>query len=173
MSDAKAEDLLARLLKGKAIHDKFAKDMREKLLINGESMDSWEDKFKITINTNDLNPAICKQLDLLLLEHNQEVAFYHAVASAKSQMLKRGGDSAYRDKFYALVQEYKEGNKKLPAAATLENLAKVENDDIESAQSIAEVEKLFWSNILDHLTTCRKIIENATLNSNVEAKLNR
>ncbi len=170
-TDAKAEDLLARLLKGKAIHDKFAIDMREKLLINGDTMDSWEDKFKIRINTDDLNPAMCKQMDVILLQHNQEVAFYHAVASAKVQMIKRGGDSAYRDKFYALVQEYKDKGAKLPASATLENLAKVETDDVESAETIASIEKQFWSDILDHLTTCRKIIENATLNSNVEARL--
>ncbi len=169
--DTKAESLLAKLLKGKAIHDKFAAEMRAKLLINNETMATWEKKFKITISTDDLTPAICKQLDVLLLDHNQEAAFYHAVASAKLQMLKRGGDSAYRDKFFALVQEYKDKGAKLPASATLENLAKVETDDIESAQTIANIEKQFWSDILDHLTTCRKIIENATLNSNVEARL--
>lgn len=170
-AEEKAQDLTARLLKGKEIHDKFSQEMRAKLLINGETLSSWEDKFKITVNTSDLNPAICKQYDVILLQHNQEAAFYHAVASAKVQMLKRGGDSAYRDKFFALVQEYQSKGAKLPAAATLENLAKVETDDIESAKTIADIEKQFWSDILDHLTTCRKIIENATLNSNVEARL--
>lgn len=171
MSDIKAEDLLARLLKGKAIHDKFALEMRTKLLINEETMDHWEKEFKITINTDDLNPAMCKQMDVILLNKNQEAAFFHAIASAKLQMIKRGGDSAYRDKFFALVQEYKDKGAKLPASATLENLAKVETDDVESAETIASIEKQFWSDILDHLTTCRKIIENATLNSNVEARL--
>ena len=169
--DIKAEDLLVRLLKGKAIHDKFAVEMRQRLLINGETIDTWEKKFKITIATDDLNPAQCKQMDIMLLDRNQEAAFYHAIASAKVQMLKRGGDSAYRDKFFAIVEEWKAKGGKLPASATLENLAKVETDDVESAGTIANIEKQFWSDILDHLTTCRKIIENATLNSNVEARL--
>ena len=174
MSEITAEALLEKLLKGKIIHDKFAKDMREKFLINGRTIDTWETRFKITINTDNLTPPICRQFDLLLLELNQEAAFYHAVASMKLQMLKRGHDSAFRDKYFALVQEYEakmSGKGKLPAAATLENLAKVETDNVESAQSVAEVEEQFWSDIMDHLTTCRKIIENATLNNNVEAKL--
>lgn len=168
----KADELLSKLLKGKEIHDLFAANMRKQLLINGKTMEQWEDRFKIKIPTDDLTPAICRQYDYKLLELNQEASFYHAIAGAKLQMIKRGGDSTYRDKFFAIVQEYKEKNIKLPAAATLENLAKVETDDVESAQSIAEVERDFWSDILNHLSSCRKIIENATFNSSIEAKLN-
>lgn len=171
MSENKAEALSAKLLKGKEIHDQFALDIKDKLKINGQTMEFWEKRFKVTLNTDNLSPAICKQWDVTLLEFNQEVAFYHALASAKVQMIKRGSESVYRDKFFAIVEEYKAKDVKLPASATLENLAKVEVDDVESAQTIAQIEKQFWSDVLDHLTTCRKIIENATLNSNVEARL--
>lgn len=172
-SEEKANTLVDSIMEGKEIHDKFADNMRKKFLINGKTMDEWEEQYRVTIETDNLTPAICRQYDVKLLEYNQEVAFFHAMAAAKLQLLSRGHASAYRDKFYALVQEYKDKGGKLPAAATLENLAKVETDDVESASTIAEVEKTFWSNIMDHLTTCRKIIENATMNNNVEARLLR
>lgn len=172
-SEEKATSLIDSLMQGKEIHDKFAENMRSKFLINNKTMDEWEEQYRIQLETDNLTPAICRQYDLKLLEYNQEVAFFHAMAAAKVQLLSRGHISAYRDKFYALVQEYQQKGGKLPAAATLENLAKVETDDIESASTMADVEKTFWSNILDHLTTCRKIIENATMNNNVEARLLR
>jgi hypothetical protein len=172
-SEEKANSLITSLMQGKEIHDKFAANMRAKFLINERTMDEWEEQYRIEIETDNLTPAICRQYDVKLLQYNQEVAFFHAMAAAKVQLLSRGHVSAYRDKFYALVQEYKDKGAKLPAAATLDNLAKVETDDVESASTIAEVEKSFWSNILDHLTTCRKIIENATMNNNVDARLAR
>ncbi len=167
----KAEALIDKLLSGKKVHDHFSGMIRQKLTISGSTMDEWEQTFRIHVPTDNLNPSTCKEFDSKLLELNQEAAFYHAVAVAKLQMIKRGTDAAHRDKIYALVQEYKDNDKKLPAAATLENLAKVENDDLESAQSIAEIEKSFWTNILEHLATCRKIVENASFNNNTEAKL--
>ncbi|GAG10765.1 unnamed protein product, partial [marine sediment metagenome] len=101
---------------------------------------------------------------------NQEATFHHAVASAKVQMIKRGCESQFNDKFWALTQEYKEKGKKLPAASTLQTLATIQNDDMESAQSLASVETKFWKDILDHLATCRRLIENASLNISVELK---
>ena len=172
-SEEKANTLVESIMKGKEIHDKFAENMRKNFLINNKTMDAWEEQYRVNIETDNLTPSICRQYDLKLLEFNQEVAFFHAMAAAKVQLLSRGHTSAYRDKYYALVQEYQTKGAKLPAAATLENLAKVETDDVESATTIAEVEKSFWSNIMDHLTTCRKIIENATMNNNVEARLLR
>ena len=168
---AKADSLLDKLLKGKQIHDLFASNMRKHLQITGQSIDVLEARFKIKIQTDNLTPEICKMYDLKLMELNQEASFYYAIASAKQQMLKRSGESTYRDTFYAIVQEYKTADKKLPANATLENLARVENDDLDSAQAIAEIEKQFWKDILDHLGSMRKLIENATFNNSVEAKM--
>jgi hypothetical protein len=167
---AKAEALLETLLKGKQIHDLFTFNMRTHLKITGLSIDELEQKFKISIQTDNLTPEICKMYDVQLMRLNQEASFYYAVANAKAQMLKRAGKSKYRDTFYALVQEYKTADKKLPANATLEALAKVENDDYESVEAIAEIEKDFWKDILQHLSDMRKLIENSTFNSSIEAK---
>lgn len=172
VEEVKAKSLVDRLLSGKKIHDQFAGMIRQQLMISGRTMDEWEQTFRIHINQDNLNPSTCKELDAKLIDLHQDAAFYHAVAVVKLQMIKRGNDSAFRDRFTALVQEHKQTNGgKLPSAVTLENLAKFENDDVESAQSIAEIEKGFWSNILEHLSTCRKILENASFNNNIEARM--
>ena len=94
---SKADALLDKLLKGKEIHDIFTANMKQHFLINGQTMSTWETKFKISVPTDNLTPQTCKLLDEKLLELNQEAAFFHAVASAKVQMLKRGGDSSPRN----------------------------------------------------------------------------
>jgi hypothetical protein len=167
---AQAEKLLKALLKGKEVYKLFSEFMRKQLTISGQPIDHWEEKFKLSIPVDDLTPAICKQLDVQLMGLSQEATFHHAVASAKVQMIKRGCESQFNDKFWALTQEYKEKGRKLPAAATLQTLATIQNDDMESAQSLASVETKFWKDILDHLATCRRLIENASLNISVELK---
>ena len=50
-------------------------------------------------------------------------------------------------------------------------IADVKNTkDLDSAQTIADIENRFWKDILDHLSTCRKLIENASMNIATELK---
>lgn len=167
---AKAEELLKGLLKGKEVHEMFAENMRKQLTISGKGVDFWEKKFKISIPTDNLTPAMCKELAMKIMELHQEATFYHAVAQAKSQFLKRGAEATFNSKFWTLVQEFKEKGGKVPAAATLERLASCDNEEYDSAQTIADVETKFWRDILDHLGTCRRLVENASLNVSVELK---
>jgi hypothetical protein len=165
-----ADELLSSLIKGREVHDIFAENFRKSLKISGEPIEEWEGKFKLSIPTDNLTPSMCKELGMKIMDLHQEATFFHAVALAKSQMIKRGSESSYNSKFWAIYQEHKNAKKKIPAAATLDSLAKIDNEDIESAQSMADIEVKFWKNILDHLSTCRKIIENASLNISVELK---
>lgn len=163
----KAEELLKKLLEGKELHDSFANSIEKQLLISGHSMEYWKERFKITIPSDDLTPGRCKQIDLELMDLHQEAYFYKAVAEIHVQMIKRGTDSQIQGRMAALVEEYKG---KRVAAAKMEATAKFENDDFESALSIANLELRFWKDILEHLAACRKLLENATLNISVELK---
>ena len=167
---AQAEALLTSLLKGKDVHDIFAENFRKQMVVSGKPIDEWREQFKISIPTDNLTPAICVDLDLKIMLLSEEATFFHAVAQAKTQMLKRGSDASYNTKFWAIVEEYKAAQKKLPAAATLDTMAKLDNDEVASAETIAAIESKFWKEILDHLGMCRKLIENATINLSVEAK---
>lgn len=169
-AEDKAKVLLSKLMSGKEVHRIFAEHMKEQLLINGKPMDHWETHFKIIIPTDNLTPSMCKTLSMRLMSLNQEVAFFQACATAKAQIIKRGTTAAYNDKFWAIVQQYKSENKKLPAAATLETMAKVDNEDLDSAQTISDIESRFWKDIIEYLSTCRKLIENASMNIATELK---
>lgn len=170
---AQAEQLLNSLLSGKKVHELFAEGIKRQLPISGKSIDFWEGKFRIHIPTDNLTPTLCKEISMKLVDLHQEATFHYAVATAKQQMIKRGSESSYLTQFSAIVEEYREKGKKLPAADTLKTLSSIPNEDIDSAASIADVEVRFWKSILEHLHTCRKLIESASMNIAVELKATR
>lgn len=165
-----ADLLLTSLKKGKETHDIFAQNFRNLYTISGKTIKQWEDYYKISVPENP-DPATCKMLDMKIMELHQEASFFHAAVSAYGQALRKGSDSEYRARYTALVQEYQTSNKKLPARGTLEDLVRAETDSIESAVINADIQKDFWKNIMDHLNMCRRLLENATINSGIEAKL--
>lgn len=167
---AQAEALLKGMFKGQEIHNVFTQNFKRQMTISGQSIDHWQNKFKIKVPVDNLTPSLCMELAMKIMDLSQEAAFYHAVAQAKSQMLKRGSDSTYTNRFWMIVQDHKQKNMRLPASATLETMAKVDTDEIESAETISAIETKFWKDILDHLNMCRRLIENTSLNLSVELK---
>ena len=167
---AQADQLLEHLLRGKQVHEIFSDSMRRQLPISGQSMDHWEKRFRITIPTGGLTPAICKDLSMQILDLNQEATFLHAVAGAKSQLIKHGSESTFLGRFQAIVGQYTVEGKKLPGQETLQRLASIDGQDVDAAMAIADIEVNYWKDILDHLSTCRKLVENASLNISVELK---
>lgn len=167
---AQAEKLIKEMLRGKDVHRYFTDSMRNNVLISGQPIDHWEREFRISIKTSDLDPQTCREMDLRVMHLNQEATFYYNVAMARSQLIKHGNDSVFMGKFQSLVEEYKDSNKRLPAVGTLENLARANQLDVESAQTIADIEVKFWKNILDHLGRCQSILKNASMLISTEMK---
>jgi len=166
----KTDLLLEKVKEAKQVLAILAKQIDTDMLISGYPPSHWRQKFKITIPSDGLNPGILKGLDVKLLELNQEAAFFQAIAQARMQLIKRGVDSTYYAAYASVVEEYKAKGGRLPAASTLETIAKIENSSLNSASTLAEIEFRFWKDILDHLSTCRKLVENASLNISVEMK---
>lgn len=171
----RAKLLVDKLLKGKEIHDAFVDIMREEILINGKSMSHWENRFRLDISSNELDPSICKDIDMQLIKLNQEASFYLAFAESKVEAIESGGEQAFRDKFVSIVETIKQENPKarLPSKDTLEYLARAKNSDLLAAHSVAKMELRFWKNILSDLDKCRKIVENATWNNKNEFDMSR
>lgn len=167
---AQAEQLLNEVLKGKKVHEWFTENMNAKILISGQPIPFWEQKFKITVPTEDLTPARAREIDMKLMDLHQEATFLWNTAMARSQLIKHGNANVFMGRFQALVQEHKSSGKRLPAQGTLENLARVDNLDVESAQAIADIEVKFWKSILDHLGRCQSILKNASLMIATELK---
>ena len=165
-----AERLMNEVLRGRRVHELFTQYMTTQLLISGKPIPHWEEKFRISVGTDNLTPATARQMDMKILELSQEATFLWNTAMARAQMIRHGNDSVFMGKFNALVQEYKSSGKRLPAQGTLENLAKSEQLDVESAQAIADIEVKYWKSILDHLNRCQSILKNASLMIATELK---
>ncbi len=165
-----AQKLSQTLKDGKKVYQIFLNELQANLVIHNMPIKHWEEKFKILVPTDDLTPTMCKELNLQLLKNHQEVAFFYAEATARLQMFKTGSESVYNKKFNAIVAEYKTQGLKLPAAATLESMAKVANLSVDSAYAQADMEAKFWKNILGSLETCRRLIEQASINVATERK---
>lgn len=167
---AQAEMLIENLLKGKEVHQLFSDRMKSQLLISGQPMEYWEKRFKIHVQIDALSPSLCKELNIKILVLNEEATFHYAVATAKSQLIKKGGDASYNAKFWTIVQEFKSKGNKIPGQETLKAMASINNEDIDSAQTIADIESKFWKSILEHLYSCRKLVDSAGMNLAVELK---
>ncbi len=169
---SRADKLFDKILLGEEVHASFSKLLQENFKINGKSMKDWRDYFYVEMPIDNLTPGICKKISGEIAKLYQEASFYYSVANAETQLLERSSDSSYREKYTAIVANWKkEQESKLPAAATLEILAKFEQDDVYSATAKIKVAKGFWKDVLDSLDTCRKLIDNATFNNNIEARL--
>jgi hypothetical protein len=170
-SKDQVDKMISGLRKGKDIHEMFANTVRTSILIQGKTMEQWREHFNINIPDS---PDIvdCKSLDMKLMELHQEATFLKCMAEAALTLGRKSYDTQYRDKFTALVSEYKTDNKKLPAKDTLEILAANDLDDIEAGLSYSELGVKFWKDVLEDLNFKRRAVENITINNSVEAKAN-
>jgi hypothetical protein len=170
----RAEELLNSLKTGKQVYDAFTTNFRRQYLIGGRTIETWEKEFKIKL-PEALDPPNCKVIDIQLLKLHEQATFYKALADSALGVLERGEESLYNDRITAYVNEHRTSTDKdkarLPAAATLETLAKAELGDVEGAVAAAKVSANFWKEILNHLAFCRKVLDNASISSGIEAKL--
>ncbi len=165
------DGMIKSLRAGKDIHELFASTVRTGILIQGRTMEQWKQYFTLDIPDSP-DTTDCKTLDKRLMELHQEATFLKCMAEATYSLGKKSYDSQYRDKFTALVSEYKQLDKKLPARETLEILASNDLDDIQTGISYSEVATRFWKDIIDDLNFKRKTVENIVINISVEAKAN-
>jgi hypothetical protein len=162
-------DMLSSLRKGKNLHDGFAKKFRENYLIAGKQMKLWKDYFKVELPP-DLNPALIQEIGSKLMGLHQEASFLKAEAEARLSACQSTSDDRYREKYAALVAEYKSEDKKLPAKDTLIALTEHSISDIKNAITHAEIELAFWKEVLADISNSRKTVELATICMSVEAK---
>ena len=169
-SRIQTDRMLMSMRPGKDIYQDFSERAEEVINIQGKSLQEWRKVFHIKIPEN---PDIyeCKQIGRQLMELYQEAAFLKAMAEAANILLRRGYESEYHKKFESLVAQYRAEDKKLPASATLETLAKQSIDDVESALAHSDLAVRFWKEILEQLNYNRKVTETITINNSVEAKI--
>lgn len=168
---SKAKKLFENLTGGREIYKQFGELLKTQYTINEKTIDEWWAHFGIMEKDENLTPARCKELDAEIARLFQEASYYLSSAAAEMQLLEKSSETTYREQYTALVTESTNKNDKIPAAATLDTLAKAGQDDVYSAVANAKTAREFWKTILVSLDTCRKLVDNATYNLNIEAKL--
>jgi hypothetical protein len=167
-----AADLMGTFLQSKEVHDVFTEKFSGNYEIRGKTLTEWEQYFRITVPP-DPDPAVCKMLDMEIMGLHQEASLYHALAEAHMQALKKGSETQYRSRYTAIIAEYKANNPsgRLPGVETLSAQAKFEIDDIEGALTNAELQMNFFKNMMNHLNMCRRMLEQAMWNNNIQYKM--
>jgi hypothetical protein len=165
----KANQMIDRLKLSKELYQEYSKQFSERYCIQGKPMTEWRRYFQIHIPP-DLNPRTAQHLALRLMELYQEASGYKTDAELRLHSAQSTTKSMTRDKYNALLIEYKNRATKIPAAATLNTEAEAAyGKELDSLIHI-EVELIFWKGILNSLQECRKLVETATWNLSVEAK---
>lgn len=164
-----AASILGQLKKSKKLHDQFAEQFRKKYMVAGKIIAEWRQHFHISLPP-DLNSQTAMGMEAKLNELHQEASFFKAEADARCKAYENANTQRYRDKFAALVAEYKQTGQKLPAKDTLASLAEFAISDTKDGQVHAEIELNFWKDILADLANSRKQLETVVILLSVEAK---
>lgn len=174
MSQEKAattDALVSSITEGKVIFDSFRGRMVEEYKLEGKSLAEWQEFFHIMIPP-DLDPPRCKELDLRLLQLYEEATRYKVIADTVFTALTEGRANDHQLRMEALLADYRVRNKKDPPASMLDKFKMLaENTTLRSTVANARIAKEFFASILEYLTNCRKVIENATIANGTLAKL--
>jgi DNA polymerase elongation subunit (family B) len=135
------------------------------LRVGNKSLSEWHAEFFSFRVPEDVDPIVCRQLSVKVLQLNQVASAFYTMASLRHNTIRESSEAIYREKYQEIVAPYKDSDQKLPAAAFIETMAKTMTDDVNSICMIAEVEKDFWKDVLNYLTRCRKQLENITMNN--------
>jgi len=142
----------------------------KKVLISGKTLAEWRSYFTITIPP-DLNPQTCIDILSGLAGLYQEAAFFKTRADRTAQHLSQAAKLAFNKEFHLQIDSYRDKNARLPSKDTLEVMAEQKIVELRTAEQSSKIELSFWKDVIDNLSTVRKILEQITINLGIERKM--
>lgn len=158
-----------RLANGQTIFNAAKTFMQENHEVGGKKLSEWAAFFKVPHPNSDMSPQQCAQLSTTLLDLAHEATFRLTAAQSRFYLLKHQASTEMNLHVVDLVIEAPEG-RRLPNKETVLAKAATLNTDVDTAFMFADLEIRFWKDILEYLSTTRKLIENISLNLSVELK---
>lgn len=152
------------------IYAEQRKSLDDNMTISGKTVKEWRDELWIIVPSADLNPQICLELNMAIARAEGIAAYEHAKAEMRSQILDSQASSAYDHSLEKIVSDYKGSDQRVPGSATLATMAEVASELYKKIAIEGNNELKFWKNILNHLTFCKHIIEQAGFNLNSALK---
>ena len=151
-------------------YDIFRDLIKSHELIAGKTIEEWEEYFRIKVPESP-DSEICKRKDMELMALVHECSFLLALAQRCVLSVTTSSEVKFREAFAKLVEEHTRDGSRIPATATLDNLARAGQEDIERIRETAKRDLEFWKRIMANLDQQRKLINDATINNGIQAKL--
>lgn len=146
------------------------KELDDEMIVSGKSVKDWHNELWIVIPVDNLSPQICIETNNAIMRAHQIAAFEHCKAQMRSQILDKEASSAYYRTIDHAVTSSHEAGKRQPSAATLDTIAEVGSELYKRIAIEGSNELKFWSNVLDHLQFCKKIMEQQGFNLHSDIK---
>lgn len=164
-----AKKILLQLEKSKTEYDQLHKTANSSYHIAGKTILEWRNYFKIDLPPDATTQTI-QSIDSKLVRLYQEAYDYKTSAVTCVRGIKSERAASFRLRYAELVQKYEDKGGKLPAKDTLTALAEAATADSDEMLMHAEMALEFWKDTLTRLSSCRKLVQDVTINLSVEAK---
>jgi len=139
-------------------------------LISGKQGSAWKQYFSVTI-PHDIDSQTCIQLSAKIGTLLSEACGFLGETEAGDTGIQYLYHDQYNTIIDQLVQDAKNTNTKVPAAATLASLAEAKLDDLIGSKQRTEMCVKFWKRIIDGLKNAKSSLETITWNMSNEVKI--
>lgn len=139
--------------------------------ISGRTLPEWKEHFRIEAPEAP-DPQMCISIDMKIMSLHHEATFYCSLAKLILDSADDTGEVKFRSEYQNLYNKFQaDESKRMPGAPILETLARATTSDFSKLASNAKRELEFWKRILADLDMKRRLIENATINNGILAKM--
>ena len=169
------DKLLADLFRGQAINTAFRNKFLEEYKIDGKTLNEWRTIFAIEMPL-DLDAIRCKEVGLQILQKLESAFFYLVSTEAVLTALENGMESDKNVRLEALISGYRKRAGKEPPGSMLPEFRKQADNEgttMGSTVANARISRDFFNTIIKHLTSCRKIVDVASIANGTIARAER
>jgi len=148
----------------------FKNVVLEKEQVGGKTILQWKEYFKLDIPESP-DPEICKNIDIQLIQLHHEATFLYNLTKLCLDRLHTMSEAKFQQKYKELYEGFRNQDSRPPGAPIIENLAKVDVQDVVNMRDAAKRELEFWKRIIANLDMQRRLINDATINNGIQVKM--
>lgn len=164
-----SKKLVEKVQAGKAEFVKSHKELTDRYMINGKTISDWNNHFKLNI-PKDATPTQCKEIMRDLAELHHEATFYYSQASMTEKAVLGRREAEHREAYANGLTESSKALKPTPAT-TLKITADKAVQEIDDILVNAQITQAFWKERIEHLKYLYKLVNDITINTGYEIKL--
>lgn len=163
--------MIANIEKALADFKVLEEQLKDKLIVSGKTLAEWQDEFFSVNFSGTFTPLKCRRIGEQLFRMNQIASRFFSAASSRAHSIGEIYSFSYRATYKKAVTESLAHAGKIPAATLIETITKADTDELAALVTVAELEKIFWRDVINYLTRARKQLENISMNNALMNKI--